>query len=306
MPSEESRHRKGPKEYSILIVPSRERGKTRNFRITALKFWLACGVVFVFIITLMIAALKYTSLPAYVSIPNPELERKYGREIVETQRQLKSLADDVMILRDYNSQLRRALGQESGSDTVSSAKTFSSAVTNQNKSIPSMADIMVEAGGEDSVQSTESYGDYETGGTPFNAVVTNMEGFRAAFPLLQPTQGYMAQGFDPVRKHYGIDYAAKQGTPVYAAAEGYIMFSTWTYEDGNIIVIAHGGGYSTIYKHNQSLLKAANTFVKRGELIGLVGNSGKTSLGTHLHFELWKDGIPQDPNEFLLGSAIIQ
>ena len=87
-----------------------------------------------------------------------------------------------------------------------------------------------------------------------------------------------------------------------AAADGYIVFSGWTYDDGNMVIISHGGGYFTIYKHNQSLLKSANDFVKRGQPIALLGNSGNTSYGPHLHFELWKDGQPQNPDEYLIAT----
>jgi len=67
-----------------------------------------------------------------------------------------------------------------------------------------------------------------------------------------------------------------------------------------MIIIAHGDSYLTVYKHNQSLLKSPTAYVRRGEPIALLGNSGKTSLGPHLHFEIWKDGIPRDPSQYLL------
>jgi murein DD-endopeptidase MepM/ murein hydrolase activator NlpD len=85
-----------------------------------------------------------------------------------------------------------------------------------------------------------------------------------------------------------------------------VVFAGWTYEDGNLLVISHGSGYLTVYKHNQALMKSPAMAVKRGELIALLGSSGQTSLGPHLHFEVWKDGIAQDPNEFLLTPATAQ
>ena len=116
----------------------------------------------------------------------------------------------------------------------------------------------------------------------------------------------MTQGFDADHRHYGIDYATKTGTPVYAATDGYVVFSGWTYDDGNMIILSHGGGYLTVYKHNQLLLRTEHAFVKRGEMIAESGSSGKTSSGPHLHFEVWKDGLPRDPQEFLLVAPKIQ
>jgi murein DD-endopeptidase MepM/ murein hydrolase activator NlpD len=79
-----------------------------------------------------------------------------------------------------------------------------------------------------------------------------------------------------------------------------VLFAGWTYEDGNMLIIAHGGGYATVYKHNQTLLKNTLNAVKRGEPIALLGSTGITSAGHHLHFEVWRNGVPQDPNDFLL------
>jgi murein DD-endopeptidase MepM/ murein hydrolase activator NlpD len=91
---------------------------------------------------------------------------------------------------------------------------------------------------------------------------------------------------------------------VVAAADGYVVFSGWTYQDGQVLILSHSGGFLTYYKHNQSLLKSANIFVRRGEPIALLGNSGRTSSGPHLHFEVWKDGAPVDPARYLLQTTL--
>ena len=116
----------------------------------------------------------------------------------------------------------------------------------------------------------------------------------------KPTDGYLTQGFDVTRYHLGMDFAGKKSTAVLAAADGNVVFSGWTYDDGYMIMVAHGLGYLSVYKHNESLLKGTGAFVKRGEPIALLGNTGRTSSGPHLHFELWKDGIAYDPGQFLL------
>jgi murein DD-endopeptidase MepM/ murein hydrolase activator NlpD len=116
----------------------------------------------------------------------------------------------------------------------------------------------------------------------------------------------VTQGFDQARYHYGLDYAVKRGTPVSAATDGYVLFAGWTFSDGNMIILSHGGGYLTVYKHNESLLRVVHERVKRGELIARSGSTGQTSSGPHLHFEVWKDGLPQDPEQYLLTAPKIQ
>ena len=100
-------------------------------------------------------------------------------------------------------------------------------------------------------------------------------------------------------KHLGIDIAGKKGTPVRAAADGVVLFANWTDDLGNLIIINHLNNFLTYYGHNQVLLKRERGSVKKGEIIALLGSSGK-STAPHLHFEIWKDGMPVDPQEYLI------
>jgi murein DD-endopeptidase MepM/ murein hydrolase activator NlpD len=238
----------------------------------------------------------------YIPIKNPELELRYGRQILETQQRLNELARDVLVLRDYNQQLRKALGEFDRKDT-SAEKTVISR-TSEHHNEPASYESGYTGGAEDLPDSNSAYGDYDSGSV--GTVLASQTGFRGAFPILAPAEGFVTQGFDLSRRHFGIDYAVKRGTPVYAATDGYVVFAEWTYDDGNMIILSHGGGYLTVYKHNQLLLRSSHAFVKRGELIAQSGSTGQTSSGPHLHFEVWKDGLPQDPQEYLLTAPKIQ
>lgn len=303
MPPESTRRKKPAQRFNILVVPGGEGGKTRTLNVTKASLWLLVVVLFFGIAALGIALVVYTPLGYYLPVRNPQLERKYGSQIMETQQKLNTLAEEFLVLKDYNIQLRRALGE--GADSIVLKEPHASVMlTESNFVIPESASMTNgdTLGSEDMAMS----GDYDLAmGSYYNAVVTNSEGFRAAFPLIAPTEGFQTQGFDPSRNHFGLDYAVKLRTPVYAATDGYVVFAGWTYDDGNMLIIAHGGGYMTVYKHNQSLLKSELAFVRRGELIAQSGDTGKRSGGPHLHFEVWKDGTPSDPKEFLLTTPTI-
>jgi murein DD-endopeptidase MepM/ murein hydrolase activator NlpD len=129
---------------------------------------------------------------------------------------------------------------------------------------------------------------------------------QASFPLLAPAQGYLTEDFDPARRHFGLDFAGRTGNPIHAPADGYVIFAGWTFDGGNMMMLSHGSGYLTVYKHTQSLLKSEHAYVRRGDVIALVGSTGNTSSGPHLHFELWRDGVPLDPKEFLLTTPRVQ
>jgi murein DD-endopeptidase MepM/ murein hydrolase activator NlpD len=115
-----------------------------------------------------------------------------------------------------------------------------------------------------------------------------------------PVNGYVSREFDPDRGHYGIDIVVKEGTPVYASAGGFVVFSGYTNNYGHIIILSHSDGYLSIYKHCSVILKKEREFVKQGDLIAQSGNSGLATTGPHLHFEIWHNGKLVDPETLLI------
>jgi len=118
-------------------------------------------------------------------------------------------------------------------------------------------------------------------------------------PSLAPIEGFISKRMESVfsnvnNLHGGIDIVASEGTPIRATSSGVVVFSGWTYEMGNLIVIYHGDDYITHYGHNQQNIISRLDIVKKGDVIGYVGNTGISS-GPHLHFEIWKGDQSIDP-----------
>ncbi len=143
-----------------------------------------------------------------------------------------------------------------------------------------------------------------------NELLKNKEDILAATPAIQPVSNKdlkrVASGFgfriDPVYKttkmHAGLDFAAPQGTPVYATAKGTVTLGGNSGNGyGNHVIINHGYGYETLYGHMVKVKVGPGTKVKRGEVIGWVGSTGK-STGPHLHYEVHKGGQKIDPVYF--------
>jgi murein DD-endopeptidase MepM/ murein hydrolase activator NlpD len=128
--------------------------------------------------------------------------------------------------------------------------------------------------------------------------------FEKSVPTLLPVEGVLSTDFENMTysgpiQHRGIDIAGKMGDIVKASANGVVLFSGWTYDLGNLIIIYHGDGFYTYYGHNQRCLLQRGSLVKKGQAIALLGNTGISSA-PHLHFEIWKDGVPLDPKQFIL------
>ena len=119
------------------------------------------------------------------------------------------------------------------------------------------------------------------------------------FLFFPPVSGYISQKFDPSKKHFAIDIVAKENEPVKSVADGAVIFSEWSSDTGYVIILEHEQGYLSVYKHNESLNYVQGDMVKAGDIIGTIGNTGEYSTGYHLHFELWNDGYPLDPQDFI-------
>ena len=133
-----------------------------------------------------------------------------------------------------------------------------------------------------------------------NAFTLNQSGADLGIPqLISPLEGIITNSFDKVAQHYAIDIAAAANTPIKTCFEGTVIFADWTSETGNIIIVQHENNLISAYKHNSALLKEVGEFVRSGEAIAIIGNSGENSTGPHLHFELWYEGAPIDPQGFI-------
>lgn len=119
------------------------------------------------------------------------------------------------------------------------------------------------------------------------------------FVLFAPVKGTISDGYDPKNKHFAVDIVTTKDAPVKATADGTVIFAEWTAETGYVIILKHKNNLISVYKHNASLNKEQGELIKEGEIIATVGNTGEFSTGPHLHFELWSDGYPTNPTNFI-------
>lgn len=118
--------------------------------------------------------------------------------------------------------------------------------------------------------------------------------------LFPPVKGLVSSRFDPNQQHFGVDVVAPENESVKATLDGVVILSDWTVETGYVIAIQHDYNLVSFYKHNSVLLKKVGTFVKAGEAIAVIGNTGEQTSGPHLHFELWKDGVAVNPESYIM------
>lgn len=116
--------------------------------------------------------------------------------------------------------------------------------------------------------------------------------------LFAPVQGKVTQAYNAAKKHFYVEVAVANNTPVKAISAGTVILADWTPTNGNVMVVRHNDGIMSVYKQLTSITKEQGDVVKSGEVLALAGFSGKQG-GVQLHFELWKDGYPIDPTQFI-------
>ncbi|MFG6685342.1 M23 family metallopeptidase [Mariniflexile sp. HNIBRBA6329] len=119
------------------------------------------------------------------------------------------------------------------------------------------------------------------------------------FVLFPPVNGTISESYNVKNKHFAVDIVVAKGTPIKATADGIVIFAEWTASTGYVVIIEHSYGLISVYKHNSALTKTQGDLVKAGEVIAIAGNAGELSTGPHLHFELWNDGYPINPTNFI-------
>jgi murein DD-endopeptidase MepM/ murein hydrolase activator NlpD len=127
----------------------------------------------------------------------------------------------------------------------------------------------------------------------------DLQGERFTTVLFPPVKGGLSSGFDYESKHYGVDIAMPENSPVHSISEGIVVFAEWTSETGFVIILEHLNGLTSIYKHNSSIIKTQGDRIETGEIIAFTGNTGSLTTGPHLHFELWFRGEPVDPESYI-------
>jgi len=114
-----------------------------------------------------------------------------------------------------------------------------------------------------------------------------------------PLQGIVSSPYDMSIDHYGIDIVAKTNEPVKSIADGTVILSSWTQDSGYVIAIQHRANLISVMRHNSAILKKVGNFVNAGEVVSIIGNSGELTTGPHVHLEIWYNGNPVDPEEFI-------
>jgi len=283
----------------LIVLDGDRLEEPRHHRVDPGRFLALIGGSVVGLTLLILALLLFTPirsiLPGYGSA-----EMRHDARLNEMR--LQSIADSLALQESYVRRLRdMILGQvDTSSAPVSAPPDPLLSVSGDLSELPSLPS---SDNWEDHEQPALSMDRLDVptsrrvpADDPSSRYLSSL-----AFPVLPPVSGLTSRGFDARTGHYAVDIVVEEGSVVRSIGDGYVVMADWTHDGGQIIAVAHAGGFLSVYKHNQSLLKRVGDRVRDRDAIALSGNSGEITTGPHLHFELWHNGLAQDPRSFLIG-----
>jgi murein DD-endopeptidase MepM/ murein hydrolase activator NlpD len=286
MAKNEKKRRNWKDKYRFAVFNDTTFEEVWRIRMTRYNLFLLGSFIFLFIVGSTVSLIAFTNLREFIpGYPDVTLRRS----IIMNALYLDSLEHELELRDKYFMTLNTIISGKEPIDRFAFQDT-----TNDYSNVSfgsSYEDSLLRVQVEHDEQYNLSLG------TGSQALWKGLAGVHF-FP---PVRGMVSAQFNQRNKHYGIDIVAAPKALVASTLDGVVVFTGWTMETGFVIQVQHPNNLISIYKHNARLLKEAGDNVRAGEPISMIGDSGELyTSGPHLHFELWYNGEPVDPESYIL------
>lgn len=278
--------------YRLVIMNNETFEEIGSYKLTLLNVYIALSTIVVVVALGMVLLIAFTPLRKYVPGYG---DVSQNEELFKLYNQLDSIERKMAANEASAKNIQRVLvgDVETEKDVADAALDLQDSITEIEAVERSEVDEQLRREVElAEIGALAQQGSRTTNLSPLDVPLEQMF-------FSTPVAGEISSGFMPDHKHYGVDVLAPKNTPIKAVMDGYVFLSDWTLETGNTIGIQHTNNVITFYKHNSVLLKKAGSYVRAGEAVAIIGNTGTLSDGPHLHFELWYKGNPVDPTEYI-------
>jgi murein DD-endopeptidase MepM/ murein hydrolase activator NlpD len=269
-------------KYRLVVLNEDTFEERFAVKLTRLNVFFLTSLAAIILVTLTTLLIVFTPLREYIPGYSSAALQK---QALQLDTKTDSLMKTINMNDAYINSLKRVLRGEVSTVVINKDSIFKAAhvdtdILELNRS---KADSLLR----EKVRNEDKYNLFETASTVKD------------FVFFPPVKGSISSKFDLNEKHFAVDIVIPINTPVKATSDGRVLFASWTSDAGYVIIIDHGDELISVYKHNSSLTKSQGDFVKAREVIAISGASGELSTGPHLHFELWSNGIPLNPTNFI-------
>ena len=269
--------------YRLVVLNDETFEEVASYKLTRLNLYVFISFITVLLVILTFVMIIFTPLKEY--IPGYG-DLKTRNKVLELNDRYEEIENMMASREQYIQSLQTILLQKVDTTSYELApKDFNDSISNDEPSKEEYALRQdVEKREKFNINSLNSING--TGKKNFNHMIS-------------PVKGHISAEFDLEKGHQGIDIIAPKGTAIKSIMDGVVIMSDYTLETGYTLGIQHDNNLISFYKHNSILLKKIGKFVKSGDAIAIIGNSGELTDGPHLHFELWYQGKPVNPKNYL-------
>jgi murein DD-endopeptidase MepM/ murein hydrolase activator NlpD len=273
-------------KYRLVVMNDETFEERYSLRLSQLNLFTVFGLLVIGLIIFTTFVIAFSPLREY--IPGYSGDVKTRRNLITLAAQIDSLEKNArqkdLMINNIKSVIDGTVGQKKDSSSTRSKPDLNSV-----KLTPSADESRFRS----EIEEQDKYNLNETvGNTRFSEI--------SSYYFFTPMKGKVTTTFNPGERHFGVDVVAPKNEAVKSTLDGTVVFAGWTSETGHVIQVQHSNNLVSIYKHNSVLLKKEGQQVKAGEAIAITGNSGELSTSPHLHFEIWFDGKPIDPQEHMV------
>jgi len=268
--------------YRFILLNNNTFREVWQMRLTPLNLIVFFGTTTIIGIAIVFLAIAYTPLKELV----PGYDSNLRRTIIHNAFRLDSLENEIHLRDQYFENINAIIAGRQP-NLNNNADKASDNYTSVNFSESRDDSILRSLITEEKKQSIKLLNARHKA-----SEITNLHFF-------PPIKGIVTNTYNSGDNHYGTDIVAPPNEVVKATLEGTVTMASWTLETGWVIQIQHQSNLISVYKHNAELLKQPGDYVNAGEAIAIVGNSGELTTGPHLHFELWHNGTPLNPENFI-------
>ncbi len=274
--------------YRLVVMTTDSFEEVASYRISLMNVYLLLSSVLVIVGLVVISAIAFTPLKKYI----PGYGDASKDEVVqEAYQRISELEKSLEARLAYEENIKKML--------IGDVQTVDEVPEGEATPVDSLSEVLPSEKEQQLKQELRLEDVADAAQTPKTVSFLPRDIPLEQLYFIAPVTGEVSSGYMPESEHFGIDILSPKNTAVKAAADGYIFLADWTLETGNTIGIQHSNNTITFYKHNSVNLKKAGSYVKAGEAVAIIGNTGTLSSGPHLHFELWHKGKPVDPTEYI-------
>ncbi|MCX6247060.1 MAG: M23 family metallopeptidase [Bacteroidetes bacterium] len=275
-------------KYRLVVMNDDTLEERLTFKLSRLNVFIVLGTLTIILIILTSILIAFTPLREYIpGYTNVGLQKKLYELQIKTDSIEKGLEKRDRFIQNMKD--------------VMNGKDLSTDIPVTRDTLKKYTNIKIKKSPEDSLLrvEVENQGKYNLFRFENSENVRQKNASIGKVLFFVPLKGVTTNEFNPSQNHYGIDIVSKQNEAIKCVLDGTVILSNWTLETGYTIVVQHQENIVSVYKHNSALLKKEGEFVKAGDPIAIIGQTGELTTGPHLHFELWSDGNPVNPKDYI-------